>query len=124
MKTSELTGPALRWAVARALNYLYLSDVVVIGRYLQIRNDEGVKVPFEPDTDWSQGGPIIEREEMYVRPTGDAAKWSCYMWGKHPDDGVEQFIHEQYGPTPLVAAMRCFVASKLGDEVEVPLELL
>jgi hypothetical protein len=27
------------------------------------------------------------------------------------------------GPTPLIAAMRCYVASKLGDEVELPEEL-
>lgn len=27
------------------------------------------------------------------------------------------------GPTPLIAAMRCFVSSKLGDEVEIPEEL-
>lgn len=30
----------------------------------------------------------------------------------------------RYGPTPLIAAMRCYVASKLGDEVEIPEELL
>jgi hypothetical protein len=29
----------------------------------------------------------------------------------------------QYGDTPLIAAMRCYVASKLGDEVEIPKEL-
>jgi hypothetical protein len=29
-----------------------------------------------------------------------------------------------YGHTPLIAAMRCYVASKLGDEVEIPQELL
>ncbi len=28
------------------------------------------------------------------------------------------------GPTPLIAAMRCYVASKLGDEVDIPEELL
>jgi hypothetical protein len=28
-----------------------------------------------------------------------------------------------YGPTPLIAAMRCFVSSRLGDEVEIPKEL-
>ena len=27
------------------------------------------------------------------------------------------------GPTPLIAAMRCYVASKLGDEIEIPTEL-
>ena len=28
-----------------------------------------------------------------------------------------------YGPTALIAAMRCYVASKLGEEVDVPEEL-
>jgi hypothetical protein len=37
-------------------------------------------------------------------------------------------MHDQYGPTPLIAAMRCYVASKFGDDlvlfkVEVPDEL-
>ena len=27
---------------------------------------------------------------------------------------------ESFGPTPLIAAMRCYVTSKLGDEVEIP----
>lgn len=31
--------------------------------------------------------------------------------------------HYWQGPTTLIAAMRCYVASKLGDEVEVPEEL-
>jgi hypothetical protein len=31
---------------------------------------------------------------------------------------------EAWGPTPLVAAMRCFVKSKCGDEIEVPKELV
>ena len=33
------------------------------------------------------------------------------------DDGL-------IGPTPLIAAMRCYVASKLGDDVDIPEELL
>jgi hypothetical protein len=28
-----------------------------------------------------------------------------------------------YGPTPLIAAMRCYVASKMGDDIELPEEL-
>lgn len=35
----------------------------------------------------------------------------------------EQVHRVYFGPTPLIAAMRCYVASKLGDEVEVPEEL-
>lgn len=32
--------------------------------------------------------------------------------------------HCYYGPTPLIAICHCYVASKLGDEVDVPEELL
>jgi hypothetical protein len=63
-------------------------------------------------TDWAQGGPIIEREKMTLEWTGE--DWMAYI--RHDE--------EYFGPTPLIAAMRCFVASKLGDEVEVPDELL
>jgi hypothetical protein len=38
------------------------------------------------------------------------------------DMGGVSIAHE-YGPTPLIAAMRCYVASRLGDEVDVPEEL-
>jgi hypothetical protein len=68
---------------------------------------------FEPSTDWSQGGPIIEREVISVIE-GSNGEWQA---GKRP----YKFC---YGPTPLIAAMRCFVASKLGDEVDVPEGLL
>jgi hypothetical protein len=40
----------------------------------------------------------------------------------------KRYTHKEpcsaYGPTPLIAAMRCYVASKLGDEVDVPEELM
>jgi hypothetical protein len=29
-----------------------------------------------------------------------------------------------HGHTPLIAAMRCYVASKLGEEIDVPEELI
>jgi hypothetical protein len=32
-------------------------------------------------------------------------------------------VHDHYGPTPLIAAMRCYVASKMGDEIELPEEV-
>ena len=75
------------------------------------------QVIWQPSTDWSQGGPIIERECMDIL---------CLAGG---DDGwqADKYLPtekvEGYGPTPLIAAMRCYVASKLGDEVEIPEEL-
>lgn len=77
-------------------------------------------------TDWAQGGPIIDREEINLLKR-DERPWSgyAYRYGKHKklrgQRGCE--IFRATGPTPLIAAMRCYVASKLGDEVEVPDEL-
>ena len=74
---------------------------------------------FIPSTDWAHGGPIIEREGINLVHQGDAHDWDASLW-----DYAEQDWHlHTEGPTSLIAAMRCYVASKLGDEVEVPEEL-
>lgn len=102
MKTSELTGAALNWAVHYAMH----------------GECEGYS-PYVPEysTNWSQGGPIIERESLLVRPsfTDERGKWTSILWAS------ASFFES--GPTPLIAAMRCYVASKLGDEIEIPTEL-
>lgn len=69
-------------------------------------------IPYRPSADWAQGGPIIERERIEIVPHPNSETWVT---------GVNGVLHS--GPTPLIAAMRCFVASKLGDEVDVPEEL-
>jgi hypothetical protein len=63
---------------------------------------------FTPSTDWAQGGPIIEREKIGLH-CGDGT------WGV--DVGIweashSRCLHIKRGPTPLIAAMRCYVASK------------
>ena len=97
MKTAELTGPALDWAVHTAL-----IGAPCVGY-----------AAHEYSTDWAQGGPIIEREEMSVEhcntDTSDSPWSACSAGGKY-----------HFGPTPLIAAMRCYVASKLGDTVDIP----
>jgi hypothetical protein len=105
IKTSELTGTALDWAVAKSQGYA--------GIALQERTNTEW---YSPSTDWAQGGPIIEREEIAVvyRAGG---YWLAYTPESKPSaDGT--------GPIPLIAAMRCYVAFHLGDEVDVPEELL
>jgi len=69
-----------------------------------------------PSTDWSQGGPIIERVRIELRYDDITREIWAQPW--------DQDEYQQSGPTYLIAAMRCYVASKLGDEVEVPEELL
>lgn len=113
MKTSELIGAALDWAVITAMKCP-----------LPYFDDKGRAAPFS--TDWAIGGPIIEREKLTVAPNDQKAyvgqeAWSAYrIETLFTDQGDREY---QTGSTPLIAAMRCYVASKLGDEVDVPEEL-
>jgi hypothetical protein len=113
MKTSELTGKPLDWAVtkcevaARGVNADYLMPRVF--ENLHDQHD------FNYSTNWSQGGRIIEREEIAVWGDQDYTGWLA-----SPNEGAGQ---DTAGPTPLIAAMRCYVASRLGEEIDVPEEL-
>lgn len=67
-------------------------------------------------TDWAWGGPIIERERLDVTYEFGDLEWVSEWFGR------DEYASYR-GPTPLIAAMRCYVASHLGDEIEVPEEL-
>ncbi len=111
MKVSELTGPALDWAVAKAegweINH-HAEGGWFLSNDIETMPDETLP---EFSTDWAEGGPIIEREKIELVPKG-SEHWDAFC---SPDDHTPS-----EGPTPLIAAMRCYVASKLGDEVDVP----
>lgn len=111
MKTSELTGPALDWAVAKCE-----------GREVKAWAVHRRLGRCDYSTNWSQGGPIIEREGISVAYDVEMsqAEGSEYWATLYAVDSGEG---RTYGPTPLIAAMRCYVASKLGDDIEVPEEL-
>ena len=106
MKTFGLTGPALDWAVAWANGNITIKNFS--GVFYLLDGDV-----WNPSTNWAQGGPIIEREGITIARRG---KYSYSAWGAVLND----FEFDEEGPTPLIAAMRCYVASKLGDEVEIP----
>jgi hypothetical protein len=117
MKTYELTGAALDWAVAKCEGIALYSgprDGNPAYKANWVRRKHGDL--FQPSTDWAQGGPIIEREEISVN-------WASGQWQAHTANDQDEYAQIEYGPTPLIAAMRCRVASKLGDEVEVPDEM-
>lgn len=142
IKTSDLIGPALNWAVLTALGYTiwdgdWYADPADHGcRYKTARYARSIAVvcadgtPYHPSTDWSQGGPIIEQNDIsfrkYHNPKSEAH--GTYYARVCQDSGTligwyKTTGFQQTGPTPLIAAMRCLVASKLGDEVEIPDEL-
>lgn len=80
---------------------------------------------YSPSTDWSQGGPIIEQINGVFK-YNKLVQAEFDVWGAHTivqRQGCNVAITLN-GPTPLVAAMRCYVASKLGNDVEIPKELL
>ena len=121
MKTSELTGAALDWAVAKCEGH----DAHVYGGVVRttMRGRFGSECSYS--TDWAQGGPIIERERLelfyleedeYGKPLPEPV-WFCELAKLYARN-----VHAS-GDTPLIAAMRCYVASKRGDEVEIPEEL-
>ena len=109
IKTNELHGAALDWAVAQC---------------------EGYKDQIAFSTCWEHGGPIIEREGITIgqrfapkflpKNSPLVVDWTAQYF-QAPHSALE--VHRQHGPTPLIAAMRCYVASKLGDEVDVPNDL-
>ena len=110
MKTSELTGAALDWAVAKCEGKTWINAENFLAYYEEDSEGEGEMLYAH---NWAECGPIIGREkiEIFIRDE----KWFAYSSNSTPKDF--------YGETPLVAAMRCYVASKLGDEVDVPEEL-
>ena len=115
MKTSELSGIGLDYAVAVAEGVMQNTKITKVWNFLD---------DYAPSVDWHRCGEIIENEKMGV--------WFCdaavdesgnelreMYWYAEDKDGD----HVQVGRTPREAAMRCFVASKLGDEVEIPEDL-
>ena len=113
MKTSELTGHALDWAVAKCEGMDWLFE------------DLTLPCPGAAySTEWAQGGPIIEREKLWIGYSASGTMLKLVVM----EDAVVQ-CHKvaspcsTTGPTVLIAAMRCYVASKLGDTVDIPEEL-
>lgn len=115
IKVAEATGPVLDWLVAKCEGRTY--------RYFTTHGGDYNGWTTGPhylhySTDWSQGGPILT-EAKISRTIDHSGLWIAYD-GFNYADAKE---HMQCDRSELVAGLRCFVASKLGDEVEVSDEL-
>lgn len=134
-KVSELEGALLDFAVARAekLMTTWQDGESVIGR--AVHTNDGIGMPlgvvgatgtqpaYSPSTLWEQGGPIIERQRIPVWPfdAEDASEgWAAAAQGSYMAGGTIDTQYDQRGQTPLIAAMRAYVASKFGEEVDLP----
>lgn len=117
-KTSELEGVLLDAAVAKALGHAPFFGGQQQGQVIpssfqeeQWRVHNGWPV-WRYSAEWVYGGPLIEREQIDLSccsESGDEFFWTAQI-------GIDAC---EFGLTPLVAAMRAFVASKLGEEVEL-----
>ena len=135
IKTSELIDITLDWAVSYALGHNPMKDFHSHGMtwrgwwettsYIDTKPNEYRRIP-RYSINWEYGGPIIERELISVETNFIAAGYEhphgAWHWRAScvTEDDKAFWLD---GPTPLIAAMRCYVASKLGDVVEIPEEL-
>jgi hypothetical protein len=137
VKTSTLEGEQLDWAVGvcetndKHRVELHYRGYLPCVPFMKDISTSSAGDGFYPEycTDWRHAGPIIEREGICVLSCWSGSKrivnhydsWLAYI----PFVAGTLSITETtaYGPTPLITAMRCYVASKLGDWVDVPDEL-
>ena len=151
VQVSELIGPALDWAVAKCLGASigkpnccencrfyreepgpdggldYCSEGEYrelefwgkdIGALYGVHSSCGLKDTDAPlySTNWALGGPIIEREKIDITYLG-GDEWEANRYFTNTPS-------TQRGISPLIAAMRCYVATKLGKEIDIPEELV
>lgn len=116
--TENLEGAALDWAVGKAMG----CDLVIgSGLIYEVFDRDNYNTddlhncaPFSPSSNWEHGGPLIQAFKLVVSPD--------------PRDGwrARDYMNSRYwiGETPLVAICRAAVGLSLGDEIEVPDELM
>lgn len=122
LKTSSLKDHTLDWAVATCEGYELNGPYEIFDGAFCLREHDGSDGDICPDysTDWSHGGPIIEKMRGLKLKIGrkPGAPSYAHIVGYN---GIERW--HQTGKTPLIAAMRCYIASKLGDTIDIPNKL-
>ena len=107
-KTCDLIGEDLDYAVAYSKGYTLQTAKDI--------NGDSFKEEYKPSTNWERGGHIIEEKRITI--IGYDNQWEAHLTvGSFVDSGVGDWIS---GPTPLIAAMRAYVLSVLGEEVHMP----
>jgi hypothetical protein len=138
VKVSEMSGAVLDWAVAASEGKDHSTHkdwgnaaINDLGRLSISHRNWNCAKYFEPSKKWAEGGPIVEREGITLSSPGSLVHrhggpnagwgpsgiWSATTWHKGVN-GRRSIAHHE--TSPLIAAMRCYVASKLGETIEVP----
>ncbi|WP_432263264.1 phage protein NinX family protein [Cupriavidus sp. TMH.W2] len=128
VKARDLAGLGLDWAVAKCEGLPITRDPMGFksgseaGYWIWDNARKGMQVKigrgYTPSNSWAQGGPILDRERPHLCPVLLNGFPGYEAWPDGKRDG------RQYGETALIAAMRSYVASKLGEDVDVPVDLV
>lgn len=129
VKVKNLIGAALDWAVAKAEGLPVIHDPMGFktgsesGYWVWSNEPSGLQTKvgrgYSPSTIWAQGGLIVDRERPHMAPVtyNGEPSWQSWVCGQSSASG-------SFGSTFLIAAMRCHVTSRFGDEIEVPAAVL
>ena len=120
VKTADLVGHALDWAVALAEGlevFLVGPQYNVPWRVFWKKRGQALEwdVLYNPHEDWLLGGKLIEKYRVGF------GLYSDYFFAV---TGLNDLPGDADGSTHLVAACRAIVAAKSGDTVNVPKELM
>lgn len=117
---SKLTDLELDYWVAKAEN-IYHGEFIGALSFPDSDDILGDLILYSPSTNWAQGGPIIERENISL-----SRNWNNGIPINNPYDcaraqipfinGEPNYDAWSYGPNVLIAAMRCFVFSKFNEK--------
>ena len=140
IKTSELTGLGLVYALAKAKGWLLHKDATLDGHHMRgwfisghhpdpnhwcpiditparlndlakILDEEEIDLRTHRLAEFTERGTEILRKVGWIAFVSPSAFW------------MKPRFHQE-AKTPLLAVQRCLVEMKLGDEVDVPEELL
>jgi hypothetical protein len=114
MRVHDLRGADLDLWTANAAG---APDPQIVNGVCVIAARRGSQINYQPSSSWAEGGAIIESERISVWRYPNLDSWhACMEFDVLRDEGL-MAKHYYQGPTPLIAAMRCFIASKFGNEV-------
>lgn len=124
VKTADLTGAALDWAVGIAYGHSVFVAKLGLDSVVWSEIFEGLPYVFAPSTDWSIGGEIFEEFGFSLRFDHEAEVWKSTAMGNTPDNSEPEYKAAHDHESALRAFCRAFVMATIGDTVEIPDELL
>ena len=125
VKTSELTGQALDWAVVCALNGKpMLEKAFPAVKWGESFTDAVLDGRIKPTTDWGQCGVLIDEYDiainggMITKEEYGTHERTYYITLRKVENGRPMICAN--GETRLIGVCRAIVATELGETVMVP----